>query len=1004
MKLSSKGIAKLLLLKGVLILMFFCVSCEEMETKDTNDSYRIESNSDEEKQENSGFNGKMVTILGGEKTDKEFHSAPTSVRIDPKTPYAYTTHINNVTRDQFIRVSVWRKDSLGTAQIIIAGDPAGILYLNNPDMVEIGENGWEKLESEFEVPPAIESVSIYAYAPNNEAYFDDLVIESFHRKEYPDLSGQPALHLYFSGEEMTFFENEREEAFIEGVHFSPDHWAKGVLSDEKIVIPIKARLKGDWLDHIQGRKWSFRVKTRDDKAFRRMRSFSVQTPASRYYLHEYLAHELFRDQGILTTRYSFTPLYLNTENLGIYAIEEHFAKQLIEFNLRREGPIIKFDEDPFWRVNALTQGKNRVAGFPHMPIFETSRITPFGTNKVLADTTMYDQFLIAQSLLNQFKNREGSIEELFDLDKLAKYLVLTDLIDGKHGFVWHNMRFYYNPVLCKLEPINFDNFTENYTGDSAKLSALLVDRSKNYLKYNNLIHSFFSSEKLLEMYLNYLNEYTDPDFIQVFMSERSDQLNEYAELINEEFPRYKLPEDFLQNKVSDLKPQIAELKEKIKNGYFTDIEFVDLTYPIDTHQTKSLLPYFVNFYYSKANGNGGSLLVENYNGRSVQLVAILNEQERALYSFDDVILDEYSGKRADTLLSMPYFETAKYAVLKALDSDEEYIAELSLWKKNTLKSPYQELKSDTSSNPSQLFMVSGDSLILKKGNYVLRNSILIPKGKIVVFEPGVHLNMIDSAGIVSHSRIIATGTERDQILIHSSDSTANGFNVLQAPRESIVSHVTFRNLNTLSYKGWELTGAVNFYESDVTFSHTTFEDNHCEDALNIIRSTFLVDSSFFYGIYSDAFDSDFCTGNLTNSTFERIGNDAIDFSTSQIDISSCYIADANDKGISGGEQSTLNVTNCIVKNCNIGVASKDLSLVNLQDVEISNSNYGLVALKKKPEYGGGYIESRRLDIKELRNGIFDRKRFLGVFGEKKNRRDGKRRLRTILLIEVHDLY
>jgi len=941
--------------------MVFCVSCEMTETNDTNDYYRIECNSDEEKQKNSGFNGRLVTTLGGEKTDRTFHSAPTSQRIDPENPYAFTTHIENLTTDQFIRATIWRRDSLDTSKLIVAGEPGGILYLNTPKVVEKGENSWEKLETEFEVPPGLRKVSIYAYAPNNEAYFDDLVIESYQRKEYPDLKAHSGLHLYFSKEEMAFFERERKEAFKEGVHFSPDRWSKGVLSDERIVIPIKGRLKGDWLDHIQGRKWSFRVKTRDDRTFKRMRSFAVQTPASRYFLHEYLAHELFTDQGILTTRYAFTPLYLNTENRGVYAIEEHFAKQLIEFNLRREGPIIRFDEDPFWRVNALTVGVNSVA-YPGMPVFETSRITPFESSKVLEDTTMYGQFLIAQSLLNQFRNRERSIDELFDLDKLAKYLALMDLVDGKHGFTWHNMRFYYNPVLCKLEPINFDNFTEEYIADGATLSALVFDKSIPSPKYLNAIYSFFGSEKLLKLYLNYLYEYTDDKTIQDFLKKRKSQLNEYAELINQEFPWYELPEDFLQKNAADLKPQIAELKEKMASGYFTDIEFKDLSQPADTQHTLSLTPYFVNLYYSKAKGDQASLLIENYNGRRVQLTELLNEQERTLYSFDDVILDKYDDVRADTLLSLPYIETAKYAVLNAVDSDEEFIAELSLWKKNTLKSPYQELKSDSGSNPNQLFIQRGDSLILKKGDYVLQKRILIPKGQVVVLEPGVHLNMIDSAGIVCHSPIIANGTEREPILIQSSDSSANGFNVLQASGRSFVSHTTFKNLNTLSYKGWTLTGAVNFYESDVNFSNTTFENNHCEDALNIIRSTFRVDSSFFYGIYSDAFDSDFCTGNLTNSTFDKIGNDAIDFSTSQIDIADCYIVDANDKGISGGEQSTLNVTNCIVKNCNIGVASKDLSQVNLEDVEIINSNYGLVALKKKPEYGGATLTTTNLTL------------------------------------------
>jgi len=87
--------------------------------------------------------------------------------------------------------------------------------------------------------------------------------------------------------------------------------------------------------------------------------------------------------------------------------------------------------------------------------------------------------------------------------------------------------------------------------------------------------------------------------------------------------------------------------------------------------------------------------------------------------------------------------------------------------------------------------------------------------------------------------------------------------------------------------GWTLTGAVNFYESDVEITNTTFYRNQCEDALNIIRSDFILKNSIFDYIYSDAFDSDFSTGKVIDTKFTNTGNDAIDFSGSQILIQGC---------------------------------------------------------------------------------------------------------------------
>ena len=52
------------------------------------------------------------------------------------------------------------------------------------------------------------------------------------------------------------------------------------------------------------------------------------------------------------------PLFLNGKNLGIYALEEHFDKALIESNKFREGPILKFDESILWEKRANIIKKN----------------------------------------------------------------------------------------------------------------------------------------------------------------------------------------------------------------------------------------------------------------------------------------------------------------------------------------------------------------------------------------------------------------------------------------------------------------------------------------------------------------------------------------------------------------------------------------------------------------------------------------------------------------------
>ena len=57
-----------------------------------------------------------------------------------------------------------------------------------------------------------------------------------------------------------------------------------------------------------------------------------------------------------------------------------------------------------------------------------------------------------------------------------------------------------------------------------------------------------------------------------------------------------------------------------------------------------------------------------------------------------------------------------------------------------------------------------------------------------------------------------------------------------------------------------------------------------------------------------------------------------------------------------GESSNVFARNIIVDNAFIGVASKDLSKINLRNLKASDVNICLAAYEKKQEYGPGFIE------------------------------------------------
>ena len=93
-------------------------------------------------------------------------------------------------------------------------------------------------------------------------------------------------------------------------------------------------------------------------------------PNTRSFSHQSVNHKLNEKEGVLTTRYSFMPVYINGVEIGVYAIEEHFEKQLLESKDKREGPILKFDEEGVWEM-ALNYGGNGWNTIPYMMLLQS---------------------------------------------------------------------------------------------------------------------------------------------------------------------------------------------------------------------------------------------------------------------------------------------------------------------------------------------------------------------------------------------------------------------------------------------------------------------------------------------------------------------------------------------------------------------------------------------------------------------------------------------------------
>ena len=94
---------------------------------------------------------------------------------------------------------------------------------------------------------------------------------------------------------------------------------------------VRIRTKGVRPIHWKHKnKNSYKVDIRGIKRLWGLEEFSLQKPIVRNYTYEFIFHELIGHVNLLRIKYFFVNLFLNDQDLGVYAVEEGFSKELIE--------------------------------------------------------------------------------------------------------------------------------------------------------------------------------------------------------------------------------------------------------------------------------------------------------------------------------------------------------------------------------------------------------------------------------------------------------------------------------------------------------------------------------------------------------------------------------------------------------------------------------------------------------------------------------------------------
>ena len=303
-----------------------------------------------------------------------------------------------------------------------------------------------------------------------------------------------------------------------------------------------------------------------------------------------------------------------------------------------------------------------------------------------------------------------------------------------------------------------------------------------------------------------------------------------------------------------------------------------------------------------------------------------------------------------------------------INNNPKYSQGIILSDKNNLKN-FNFEKCEKTFNCNEISLNKNDIINLMRMSKFNSERYLLYPSKNFFFDNFKYLNKIRlgngeilysknaSVDLDSDKKVITLIQNNNKDFFYFKDIVLNEFKI-------IFKGKTNKNLNTGNNNSrlniFGQTGCLNFYK--VTFSNVNLdaEFGGCEDTVNILNSKGNIKQININNAAFDALDFDFSSVNISNLKINEAGNDCVDFSYGEYQIEFVKVNLCNDKGISVGEKSLVNINNLTSENSDIGIAVKDSSKTFIKSVILKNLNTCVSAYNKKQEFFGGLAKFSKI--------------------------------------------
>ncbi len=665
------------------------------------------------------------------------------------------------------------------------------------------------------------------------------------------------------------------------------------------------------------------------------------------HLNHYLRSRLLEKRGFDLSGGAYTELIVNGESKGLFYMEKMYRLSVAQLEtLGDQGVLFQLDTN-------------------------LQILRPIAKNRMAVQEL--------ENKLNLIRSGNQPLNILFDEKRMGQFYGAWDLAFSTSANP-SNWLFYYNPKLGALRPlINIQ--TDQFDVHKTHFSSLMDEPCflpETHSDDHPILQQLRNSMLFQEAYIREAGILSKPSFLDQFLDEERYTISRVMK--NKGIKAWSLGEDPIS---------------------------IRTLYASAKHIRYLLVPdrVEVSAYTQKITEDRISLQIENHQCLPLEIHSLVVRDSFRCLPEIRYLIKGYDASEGD-LYHFHWSEHPSWGDSLIPELAIEYtVIGLDEPKRTALIYPfdrkeYEEMvlnpiAKDATYTHFEFIKDHGNGVLkIPNGRWQIAKDLIIPSQSLLEVESGATIDLLNSAKIISYSPVHFNGNTNKPIFLTSSDSTGMGLIVIGSKELSTLENTQFEKLSNFRTNGYQLTGAVTFYESPVQISSCTFSDNlNGDDFLNIVRAEFSIQRSTFVNVLADAVDADFCQGQIIESEFLGVGNDCIDVSGSTLTVDNVKMRTVGDKGLSAGENSLVEAMDLEIVNAEIALTSKDRSEMIVQRASLHNSKIGIAIYQKKTEFGPARMtaENITIDRSELPFLVEDRSELLLdgqlVSANRKNVRD-----------------